>query len=144
MNTQDTNNATTETPTKGKVLIHTRNEAEAETFKKNFDVSKLGDDIRFVHGLLPTAQASMMACAETGRRLISTGLPLDIAASIKEVTVARCWDKVKEDGSRSSGSTPPVCHFASVIVDREAYEALKALPEFNLAFGSGEATEAAF
>lgn len=124
------------------VLVHTRNEEDAKTLAANFDLTKLGSDVRFTHGLMPSAQASLLACKETGRRIISTGLPLDIASEVGEVTLVRAWNKVREDGSKSSGATPPADYHAGKIVDAEAFAALKQLPEFAAAFGLGPATDA--
>ena len=104
----------------------------------------MADLRKVVHGLSSESQMALLSAASKGTRIVTTGLPLDIAAQLGEVTVIRSWNKTREDGSRSSGSTPPQAYFAGKILDAEAFAVLKGYSEFAAAFGKGEESGSAF
>lgn len=125
-------------------LIHTRDAADYTALAGNCDLEKVADLRKVVHGLSSESQMALLSAASKGTRIVTTGLPLDIAAQLGEVTVIRSWNKTREDGSRSSGSTPPQAYFAGKILDAAAFEVLKGYSEFAAAFGKGEESGSAF
>jgi hypothetical protein len=125
-------------------LIHTRDVADYNALTSNCDLDKVADIRKVVHGLSSEAQMALLSAASKGTKVVTTGLPLDIAAQLGEVTVIRSWNKTREDGSRSSGSTPPQAYFAGKVIDKEAFEILKTYSEFAAAFGKGEEEGSAF
>ena len=132
----------TETPTAA--LIHTRDAADYTALSSNCDLEKVADLRKVVHGLSNESQMALLSAASKGTRIVTTGLPLDIAAQLGEVTVIRSWNKIREDGYRSSGSTPPQAYFAGKVIDKDAFEILKGYEAFAAAFGQGEPTGSAF
>ena len=121
------------------ILVHTRNADDQKVLTENFDISKIGN-ARFVTGLQTDAQTALVKAAAKGTQIVTTGLPLDIAASLGEVTVLRAWNKTREDGTKTQGSTPPADYFAGKIVDPAAFAELKASPAFAKAFNTDDDT----
>ena len=127
------------TPSKN-ILIHSRNAEDQKVLTENFDVSILGSP-RYVTGLMADAQTALVRAAAKGQRVVSTGLPLDIAASLGEVTIVRAWNKTREDGTKTQGSTPPADYFAGKIKDAEAFAILKSSAAFAKAFNTDDDEE---
>lgn len=125
------------------ILVHGRSVEDLQGLKSNFDLNKLGNP-KFTVGLTVDSQMKLLEAAKNGTRIVSTGLPLDIAAKVGEVTIVRAWDRVREDGSKTTGSLPPVDIFSTKIHNRDAFEALKATPEWAAAFTEPEPDEPAF
>ena len=126
--------STTETPTKlPRVLVHTRDADDKKVLTDNFDLTKVGRPV-YISGLMTDAQLKMVKAAAQGVRIVSTGLPLDLAANLGKITIIRAWDKTRKDGTRTQGSTPPADYYAGRIIDSEAFEALKDSPLFVKAF----------
>jgi len=144
MNNDTNTDTTTAAPAQRKVLIHARNEEDKKLLQDSFDLTRLGANPRFVTGLMTDAQMSMVQAAAQGKRIVSSGLPLDIAANLGEVTIVRAWSRVKDDGSKSAGSTPPADYYARKIVDAEAFARLKESADFLAAFALGEEEAEAF
>tara|TARA_R110001592_G_scaffold202364_4_gene451775 strand:+ start:356 stop:796 length:441 start_codon:yes stop_codon:yes gene_type:complete len=139
MNTENTDTAAVETPTQ-KILVHTRNEDDRKVLNENFNVSKMGKP-QYITGLGMEAQKALMIASIKGQRIVTTGLPLDITASLGEVTVVRAWSTEKADGSKSQGSIPPADFYAGKIVNPEAYAKLKDNPDFIAAFTKADEVE---
>ena len=118
----------------GPVLIHTRDEADQKTLLDNIDINTLGSEVEYVHGLLPESQVNLLMAAKLGTRIVTTGMPLDIASKVGEVTVARAWDVTKTDGTRSRGCQPPQQYFAGRVYDQAAFDALKNSEAFKKVF----------
>lgn len=133
----NTENTVIETVESTPILVHGRSVEDLQGLKANFSLEKLGTP-RFTVGLTTDAQLALREAAKNGTRIISTGLPLDISAKLGDVTIVRAWNKVREDGSRSSGATPPADFFAGQIIDAEAYATLKSSPLWAKAFANGE------
>ena len=138
MSTENTETAV-ETPTQ-KILVHTRNEDDRKVLNENFNVSKMGKP-QYITGLGMEAQKALMIASIKGQRIVTTGLPLDITASLGEVTVVRAWSTEKADGSKSQGSIPPADFYAGKIVNPEAYAKLKDNPDFIAAFTKADEVE---
>lgn len=128
-------NTETELP---KLLVHTRTEEDAKLLQDNFNLNVLGKDHKFVHGLSRSTQTAIAKAAIRGHRVISNGLPVDIASEIGEVTIVRAWDVTKDDGSRSTGTSTPITYSVRAVADEEAYERLKQNPDFAAAFASDD------
>ena len=139
MNTENTDTAAVETPTQ-KILVHTRNEDDRKVLNENFNVSKMGKP-QYITGLGMESQKALMIASIKGQRIVTTGLPLDITASLGEVTVVRAWSTEKADGSKSQGSIPPADFYAGKIVNPEAYANLKENPDFIAAFTKADEVE---
>lgn len=116
------------------VLIHTRKEEEASLLKNNFDLNALGDNHRFVFGLSRDTQRALTKAADKGWKIVSNGLPVDIASELGEITIIRAWDITKDDGSRSTGTSTPKVHYIGEVTDFDAYERLKSNEDFIAAF----------
>lgn len=138
MSTENTETAV-ETPTQ-KILVHTRNEDDRKVLNENFNVNKMGKP-QYITGLGMDAQKALMVASIKGTRIVTTGLPLDITASLGEVTVVRAWSTEKADGSKSQGSIPPADFYAGKIVNPEAFAKLKDNPDFIAAFTADDAEE---
>lgn len=121
------------------LLIHTRTADDAKVLTDNFDLSKLGSNHKFVHGLTVEAQTALLMAKATGKRIISNGLPVDVASKLGEITMVRAWDKTREDGSRTTGASAPELYHVGKVADTEAFEKLKKYPEFADAFESFDA-----
>lgn len=117
-----------------KLLVHTRTEEDAKVLQNNFDLSKMGETPTFVHGLTASTQASILVAKAQGKKIVTNGLPVDIAAKLGEITQIRAWDRQKEDGSRSTGTSTPEDFAVHKIKDMDAYEKLKENPLFADAF----------
>lgn len=141
---ENTNVAIEDAPAEGQTaaLIHTRDEKDYGVLAAAFDIAKIADLTKVVHGLNTESRTAIIKAAAKGTRVVSTGLPVDMAAEIGEVTLIRAWSTEKTDGTRNQGSTPPALYSVRKVVDSEAYEALKNTAEFKKAFGQGEATDA--
>ena len=74
-------------------LIHTRDAADYTALSSNCDLEKVADLRKVVHGLSSESQMALLSAASKGTRIVTTGLPLDIAAQLGEVTVIRSWNK---------------------------------------------------
>ncbi len=122
---------------KTRILVHTRNEDDRKVLNENFNVSKMGTP-QYITGLGMDAQKALMIASIKGTRIVTTGLPLDITASLGEVTVVRAWSTEKADGSKSQGSIPPADFYAGKIVNAEAFASLKNDPVFIAAFTAAE------
>lgn len=126
---------------KPRILVHVRSEDDKKILTENFAVDKLGKP-SYVIGLMGDARMALVKAAAAGVKIYSTGLPTDLLSDIGgEVTILRCWAKVKDDGSKSSGSMPPTPYFAGKIHSQTAYDALKANPLFAQAFQAPEEDE---
>lgn len=126
------------------ILVHTRDAADAKTLLENFDVNKLdpaGVKARYTTGLTLETRTALMNANSKGTRIITTGLPLDIAAEIGEVTQIRAWNKQRPDGTKTSGCQSPVRYFSGKVKSPEAMAALKATPEFAACFGASDEPE---
>lgn len=125
-------------------IIHTRDEADYTALAGSFDLTRIAGKTKLVHGLTTPTRVALLSAAAKGTRVITTGLPTDMAAELGEITVVRAWSKTREDGSKSSGSTPPAVYSVRKVVDPEAYARLKESDDFKAAFGQGEPTDSAF
>lgn len=120
-------------------LIHTRDEKDYAVLAGAFNLDKIADLRKVVHGLNGESRAAIIKAAAKGTPIVSTGLPVDMAADIGEVTIIRAWNVEKADGSRSQGATPPAVYSVRKVADMDAYNALKTNPDFLKAFALGEA-----
>ncbi len=109
--------------------MHVRNDAESDLFNVNAPANS-----KTIMGLSAESQLSLMLAAQNGVKIISSGLPVDVATKINEFYQKRHWNTVRADGSTSSGSTPEVLNFAAVVKNPDAYERLKQNALFNAAF----------
>jgi hypothetical protein len=109
--------------------MHVKNDAESELFNIHAPANS-----KTVMGLSPESQLSLMMAAQNGVKILSSGLPVDVAAKINEFYQKRYWNTVRADGSTSSGSTPEVLNFVAVVKNQDAYERLKSNALFNAAF----------
>lgn len=125
--------ATVEAPTK-KTLIHTRDEADQKVLQNAYPIEEKFGTVRYVHGLSAETQLSLISARNKGTEVATTGLPLDIAGKLGEVTLVRCWNKKSADGSSSSGSRPAANYFAAAILNQEAFTLLKGTKEWNACF----------
>jgi len=126
------------------ILVHTRDAADAKTLLENFDINKLdpaGVKARYTTGLTLETRTALLSAHSKGTRIVTSGLPLDIAAEIGEVTLIRAWNKERADGTRTSGCQSPVLYFAAKVKSPDAMAALKATPEFAACFGSKDEPE---
>ena len=123
-------NTTAQTPIA--TLIHSRDEADSKVLDGAY---KPGGIITRVHGLVTASQVALQIAAKEGKRIVTTGLPLDIAGTLGRVTIVRAWDKTRPDGSRSMGSSAPQEYYAMTIKNSEAFEALEKSAQFQAAFG---------
>jgi len=114
-------------------IVHTRDEADSKLLEGAYRPNGV---ISRVHGLVTASQVALQIAAKEGKRIVTTGLPLDIAGSLGRVTIVRAWDKTRPDGSRSMGSTPPQEYYAMTIKNVEAFEALEKSDLFKAAFST--------
>jgi len=121
-----------------KFLLHSKNDEDKALIKGAFDLSKIGTP-SYVCGLGTDAQMAMVKAALTGTKIMTTGLPIDIAASLGEITQIRAWNVVKKDGTTSAGSKLPVDYYVGAIGNREAYDRIKSNPDFVAAFSAEQA-----
>jgi len=124
-----------------KVLVHTRTEAEGKLLADCPNVAKMGESRKFVHGLTASTQAAILVAKAQGKKIITNGLPVDIASQLGEITQIPAWDRIKDDGSRSTGTGTPVDYAIHKIKDVDAYNQLKQNPLFADAFESTEEEE---
>jgi hypothetical protein len=118
-------------------LLHVRDEQELNTLK-NVMPSAVAD-AQVVFGLTLPTQVAIGTAKGEGKEIVTTGLPLDVAATIGKVTVIRAWDKALPGGGRSTGCQPPKNIAAMEIMDMEAYKELIESPLYLKAIGKGEA-----
>jgi hypothetical protein len=133
-------------------LLHVRNEEELRTLNAVIPAAIAGCEVVF--GFTALSKAKMLDHKAEGGKLLTTGLPLDMAAEIGQVTVLRAWDKVLAGGGRSMGSQPAKEVTTLTIVNQKAYEAMLLTPEYQKAVGiladdetdavSGEEADEAF
>jgi len=126
------------------VLIHTRDAADAKVLLENFDINKLdpnGVKARYTTGLTLETRTALLSAHSKGTRIISSGMPLDIAAEIGLITQIRAWNKERADGTRTSGCQSPVLIYAGKVKSMDAYNALIATPEFAACFGKTDEPE---
>lgn len=133
------NTETAVTPV-NRILVHTRSKEDCEILKEQFNISKHGNPT-YVYGLGMNTQKQLMLATIKGEKIFTSGLPLDISAECGELTVVRAWKTEKTDGTKSSGSVPPVNYYVGKIVNAEAYAKLKLDPNFLEAFTSTESEE---
>lgn len=121
-------------------VIHCRDAADETTLKDTFDLSKIAGEVKIVHGLDGVTKAAMLLASAKGTRIVTTGMPLDIAASIGEVTVIKTWAaRTTNEGNKyPARSEVPVVISVRKVLDKEAYARLKESEDFALAFGAGE------
>jgi hypothetical protein len=127
-------------------VIHCRDAADESTLKDTFDLSKIAGEVKVVHGLDGVTKAAMLLASAKGTRIVTTGMPLDIAASIGEVTVIKTWAaRTTAEGNKyPARSEVPVVISVRKVLDKEAYARLKESEDFKLAFGAGQPEDSPF
>ena len=126
------------------ILVHARDAADAKVLLENFDINKLdpnGVIARYTTGLTAETRQALSNASRKGTRIVSTGVPLDIAADIGEVTVVKVWDYQRDDGRRSRGGPYAVNYFAGRIKDVKLFNILKQTEAFKAAFTSCKSSD---
>lgn len=116
-------------------LLHVRDENELNMLKNV--VPNTVANAKVVFGLTAPTQGQLIAANELGNKIITTGLPLDVASQLGKVTVVRAWDKVLPGGGRSTGCQAPRILATMEIMDEEAYAELIQSPLYLKAIGQG-------
>lgn len=116
-------------------LLHVRDEAELNVLKSVTPSTVAGAKIVF--GLTAPTQGELIAANRLGDKIITTGLPLDVASTLGKVTVVRAWDKILPGGGRSTGCQAPRILATMEIMDEEAYAELIQSPLYLKAIGQG-------
>jgi hypothetical protein len=129
-------------------VLHTRDKADYDALTSNFSINKIAGQVKIVHGLTSESQMALLRAANKGTRIVTTGLPVDIASKLGEIMVIRSWDKERPDGTRTRGCTTPAIYCIKKVLETEeaaaAYARLKESADFKEAFGAGEAEDEAF
>jgi hypothetical protein len=129
-------------------VLHTRDKSDYDALISNFSIDKIAGQVKIVHGLTSESQMALLRAASKGTRIVTTGLPVDIASQLGEIMVIRSWDKERPDGTRTRGCTAPATYCVRKVIATqeaaEAYARLKESPDFKEAFGAGEADSEAF
>ena len=116
-------------------LLHVRDENELNMLKNVVPQTVAGAKVVF--GLTAPTQGELIAANRLGDKIITTGLPLDVASTLGKVTVVRAWDKVLPGGGRSTGCQAPRTLATMEIMDEEAYAELIQSPLYLKAIGQG-------
>jgi hypothetical protein len=66
-------------------IIHCRDAADEATLTETFDLSKVAGATKIVHGLANATQLALLNSASKGTKVITTGMPLDVAAQLGDV-----------------------------------------------------------
>jgi hypothetical protein len=124
-------------------VLHARDDKDLAVAEELFNFEKAGFKItKRITGLDMKSQRDLMMADASGKAILTTGLPTDIAATYSKVTRINAWKKTRDDGSFTSGSTPPVTYAVLEIKDSAAYQRLASNPDFLAAIGEESEEEA--